>query len=238
MKIKSFKERRDETLWWMSGLITLFLIVGGLLVSDLSFEAKYDSVKAYNLFKDAFSFGATILTPIVAVFFFSDWREQHIAKQLETKSWGLYEHVQKLYWELLEYKLEIQDDENSKSDKQVEMHARHAYLMDENHNLKKLIEAFDQDNDTTKEIVDLTTSIYEGFLNELFYLEKAYYAIFAMSNPEEYLGVYVDDTVEQVVAHYDTEYKMADQEWTNSYVITKDLVSRLKPLADAFKIQV
>lgn len=238
MKIQSFKERMISTAQWVGGLTLIFLVLGALVISDMSSDAKYDSAKAYNLFKDAFSFGATILTPVVAILFFSDWREQHIAKQLETKSWALYEHIQKLYWDLFEHNREIQDDENSKITKKSEMYAKHAYLVGENHNLKQIIEAFDQNNGTTKEIVDLTTSIYRGFLSELLYLEQAYNSIFAMNNPEMYLGRYVDDTIEQVVAEYDTEYKRADQEWTNSFAETQQLVGKLKPLANAFKIQV
>lgn len=73
--------------------ISIFSGLGLLFVKDSIIGVQDNQTNTYDLFKDALIFGATILTPIVAVIYFSDWKEQFFHTKIVNDAQKIYDEI-------------------------------------------------------------------------------------------------------------------------------------------------
>lgn len=83
MAKKTLEKKIKLVCQWALGLTITYFVIGAFLISDGS---KFDSVKTYNLLKDTLTLSAAFLAPVAAFVLFSDWKEEHIEKKLDSIS--------------------------------------------------------------------------------------------------------------------------------------------------------
>lgn len=238
MKIKTFKERVIDTALWTGCITIIFLVISFLLVNDFSEGAKYDHQKAYNLVKDTFTLAATLLTPIAAVIFFSDWREQHIVKELEAKSQKIYESIRKMNSNIFDLEQEIGDEANLTKESRAVVDLRISNFMNDIGEFSLLINNFDLKNATTADYVDCSNKIKDELRSILFYLEKMFLALYRGNNPSEYNYEYEGETDEQYSRHCEEEFSSHSQDWHESYARFSKLEKELEIMKDKFRISI
>jgi len=236
MKIKTFKERVVDTAIWTVSITIIFSIISYLFVNDFSEGSKYDHQKAYNLIKDTFTFGATLLTPIAAVIFFSDWREQHIAKELEVKSQKIYESIRKINSNIFCLKQEIDDEANLTKDTRSVVDLKFEQLSSDIAELGLLINNFDLKNSTTNDYVECSNNIKNELRGSLFYLERMFSALFRGNNPSDFNTQYENETNEDYSSHCELEYMEHSHNWFEGYANYVELEKDLELMRDKFRI--
>ena len=82
MGTKTLKEKIFDIAFWTVYFFCAFLIVGYLINSGF-LKVVPAKDKIYEILKDALSISAAFLAPVAAFVLFSDWREEHVAKNLE-----------------------------------------------------------------------------------------------------------------------------------------------------------
>lgn len=82
MGTKTLKEKIFDIAFWTVYFFCAFLIVGYLINSGFLKVVPVKD-KIYEILKDALSISAAFLAPVAAFVLFSDWREEHVAKNLE-----------------------------------------------------------------------------------------------------------------------------------------------------------
>lgn len=217
-------------------ITVIFFITSWLVVNDFSEGSKYDHQKAYNLIKDTFTFAATLLTPIAAVIFFSDWREQHIAKELEIKSQKIYESIRKINANIFYLKQEIDDEANLTKDTRSVVDLRFEQLSSDIDELGLVISNFDLKNSITNEYVVCSNNIKDELRSSLFYLELMFSALFRGNNPSDFNTQYENETNEVFSSYCELEYKEHSHNWFEGYVKYVKLEKDLESMKDKFRI--
>jgi hypothetical protein len=81
MTKKTLEEKIKHVLVWAFILSIVYFAIGAYLKSD---GPKFDPSKTYELLKDTLTLTAAFLAPVAAFVLFSDWRNEHVEKKLDS----------------------------------------------------------------------------------------------------------------------------------------------------------
>lgn len=96
MAKKTLNKKIVDAVFWTSIFLVMYLIVGFLLGSSWLSKGLTFS-ESYDLLKDGLSITAAFLAPVAAFVLFSDWREQHVERQLDEIARSIILNVQDTY---------------------------------------------------------------------------------------------------------------------------------------------
>lgn len=238
MKTKTFQDRVIDTAGWTIIITLIFFAISFFVVSDISKGSKFDPQKAYNLIKDTFTFGATILTPIVAVVFFSDWKEQHVIKDLESKSNIIYSKVRSItlsFWDMQQF---VEDDENLTEDKREAVNLKFSNLSNEITGFGLLISEFDKKNSTTEKFITCSNSIKDELRGKLYYLELMHGCLVKINDPIKYNNEYIGETKDEFIERNQILYADYSQNWNESHARYSRLELELEKLKDSYTVKI
>ncbi|MDC5602482.1 hypothetical protein OFM92_05980 [Acinetobacter baumannii] len=234
---KTLKQKISITIFGAAVFFAVLFALGFILKTEILSRCPTGN-EVYEIGRDALTLTAYFLAPVAALILFSDWRKEHVEKSRESQGKEIYDLIYQLDYEINNLRYESDEEEAFTKEGRKLVERKQFEIQHQIYRLDKLIFDFDYDDEKSQEFKLLGESIQTSMQSMLTYLNLMFSTLVRMNNPEEFMGEYINDNVEDFIDATERDY----EDYFQNFIIDAGKVSELKKqakiLKDALKVNV